>query len=363
PNNELAQASLLTPEFIQNVGAANILQANCHLENDVDYYKIELETGYTYRLRGTLYDSDNQINNSRYTLDAEISYSTDNGANWSRREDIRLSPATVPGGTLYLKIKPWYGGSVGTYAAKIEITHGACVYALSSASGFASATGGAGEVTVATTCAWTAASDAEWITNISPAFGTGNATVTYSVAANTGAERTGRITIAEKIYAVTQADASCAYSLRESSAAIPAEASASGRAEIITTRVSCPWAASSNEEWITNISPAYGRGNVILTYSVAANTGTERTGTIIIAGQTYTVRQAGPCTFSLSKSSAEFSGNASSGTLEVITTPSCTWTAASDAEWITVNPTSGTGNATVTYSVAANTGAERTGTL
>src|SRR6218665_1969671 len=109
PNNEFAQASLLTPEFIQNVGVANILQANCHLENDVDYYKIELETGYTYRLRGTLYDSDNQINNSRYTLDAEISYSTDNGANWSRREDIRLSPATVPGGTLYLKIKPWYG--------------------------------------------------------------------------------------------------------------------------------------------------------------------------------------------------------------------------------------------------------------
>jgi hypothetical protein len=53
-----------------------------------------------------------------------------------------------------------------------------------------------------------------------------------------------------------------------------------------------------------------------------------------------------------------------SGSLSINTTPECGWTAASNSGWITVDPpTSGVGNGSISYSVAANTGPTRTGSL
>ena len=51
---------------------------------------------------------------------------------------------------------------------------------------------------------------------------------------------------------------------------------------------------------------ANGTGNGTVTYSVGANTGsTSRTGTLTIAGSTFTVTQAGaPCTFTISPTSS-----------------------------------------------------------
>ena len=57
------------------------------------------------------------------------------------------------------------------------------------------ASGGTGKITVSAgpSCAWTASPAAAWITISSGASGTGNGTVTYNVAANTGAARAGAI--------------------------------------------------------------------------------------------------------------------------------------------------------------------------
>ena len=44
--------------------------------------------------------------------------------------------------------------------------------------------------------------------------------------------------------------------------------------------------------WIALVSGANGNGAGAVTFSVAANTGTARTGTLTIAGQTFTVTQA-----------------------------------------------------------------------
>jgi hypothetical protein len=59
-------------------------------------------------------------------------------------------------------------------------------------------------VTTQATCAWTAVSNATWITVTSGAAGTGNGTVGFSAAANTGAARTGTLTIAGQTFTVTQ---------------------------------------------------------------------------------------------------------------------------------------------------------------
>jgi hypothetical protein len=62
----------------------------------------------------------------------------------------------------------------------------------------------------------------------------------------------------------------------------------------VTTAASCPWTAVSNAPWIGVTNGPGGVGNGQVTYTVAANPGGGRTGTMTIAGQTFTVSQDAP---------------------------------------------------------------------
>lgn len=53
----------------------------------------------------------------------------------------------------------------------------------------------------------------------------------------------------------------------------------------------CNWTAVSNDPWISITAGASGTGNGLVGFSVAANIGAARTGTITVAGQTFTVNQ------------------------------------------------------------------------
>jgi hypothetical protein len=66
-------------------------------------------------------------------------------------------------------------------------------------------------VTSSAGCSWTAVSNASWITILSGASGSGNGTVNYSVAANSGTtSRSGSMTIAGQNFRVTQAGSNAA---------------------------------------------------------------------------------------------------------------------------------------------------------
>jgi uncharacterized protein (TIGR03437 family) len=79
---------------------------------------------------------------------------------------------------------------------------------------------------------------------------------------------------------------------------------------------------------------------------------------------TLTVTPGVTCSFSLSSNSQTFGSSGGSGTVNVITTSGCGWTAASNAGFITVTSgTSGSGSGVVGFAVATNTGALRSGTL
>jgi hypothetical protein len=83
----------------------------------------------------------------------------------------------------------------------------ACTYAISRKSQSISAADTTGSVRVnsSTGCAWTASSNAlNWLKIISGANGTGQGTVTYEAKKNTGASRTGTLTIAGQTFTVTQ---------------------------------------------------------------------------------------------------------------------------------------------------------------
>jgi hypothetical protein len=84
----------------------------------------------------------------------------------------------------------------------------------------------------------------------------------------------------------------CSYSLFSSSQSAAAGGQ-SGTVSVVSTS-SCAWTAISNVSWITVVSGASGTGSGAVTYSVAANaSASSRSGTLVIAGQVFTVNQAG----------------------------------------------------------------------
>ncbi|HEY6339878.1 MAG TPA: SBBP repeat-containing protein [Bryobacteraceae bacterium] len=84
--------------------------------------------------------------------------------------------------------------------------------------------------------------------------------------------------------------ATCSFTFSE-----PSEASAAGGSGniTITTTPECGWNATSNSAWITLTSSTSGQGDGSVSYSVAANTGATRSGTLTIAGNTITIAQGG----------------------------------------------------------------------
>jgi hypothetical protein len=128
------------------------------------------------------------------------------------------------------------------------------------------------------------------------------------------------------------------------------------------------WTASGNGSWLS-VSPSSGSGSSgSVTVSWTPNAGTSsRTGTITIAGQTFTVNQAAAsCTYSINPTSASFSGGMGQGSVSVTATHSgCSWTATSSApSWLTITSgTSGSGSGIVQYSVADNTSGARSAFL
>ena len=172
-----------------------------------------------------------------------------------------------------------------------------CTFTIAPTSQNFPASGGSGNVNVTAArsdCAWTATSNAAFITINSGTPGSGNGTVNYSVAANTGAARTGTMTIAGLTFTVTQ-DAgatTCTYSIAPTSQSFGANG---GTGSVnVTTQANCAWTATSNAGFITITSGTPGNGSGALNYSVAVNTSTsQRTGTMTIAGQTFAVNQSG----------------------------------------------------------------------
>jgi hypothetical protein len=115
--------------------------------------------------------------------------------------------------------------------------------------------------------------------------------------------------------------------------------------------------------WITLTSGTSGTGNGPVGFSVASNTGSARSGTLTIAGQTFTVNQAA-CSYSISPTEDAVLANDGAGLVNVSTTSSCHWTAASNVAWMTISSSSsGTGNGWITYRFEYNLGPPRTGTL
>jgi len=86
----------------------------------------------------------------------------------------------------------------------------------------------------------------------------------------------------------------CAYTLSPQSASFSAEP-ATGTVSVTASGCTGSWSASSSAPWITILSGASASGSATVTYSIAQNTSPPmRTGTLTIAGKSFTVSQAPP---------------------------------------------------------------------
>jgi uncharacterized repeat protein (TIGR01451 family) len=146
----------------------------------------------------------------------------------------------------------------------------------------------------------------------------------------------------------------CSYTLSTTAANISA---AGGNQNIFITANDpfCAWTATSNVPWISIASGNTGIGNGSVKISIES-AGTQRSGTLTIGGQTFTVTQGG-CSFSLMPFQQSFNQNGGTGTIAVTASQSfCQWTAVSNNPWITVSgSSSGTGSGTINYSVSSAT--------
>jgi hypothetical protein len=129
----------------------------------------------------------------------------------------------------------------------------------------------------------------------------------------------------------------------------------------------CGWSASTTGGFLTITSGASGSGNGTIEVSASANDSVVRLGTVVAGSATASVTQqaadGSTCAFDVTPASA--SVPSAGGTVAVAITvsvgSSCNWTAATNAGFIGIAPLSGTGNGTVTMTVAPNSGVARTG--
>lgn len=93
----------------------------------------------------------------------------------------------------------------------------------------------------------------------------------------------------------------CTYSITSASGSFTA---AGGTGSVnVTAQTGCSWTASSGASWITITSGSNGTGNGTVYYSVSANSNTAlRTSASTIAGQLFTVNQAGVETYTITAS-------------------------------------------------------------
>jgi hypothetical protein len=230
-------------------------------------------------------------------------------------------------------------------------------------------------VTAAPGYNWTASTNAPWINITSGNSGTGNGTVSFTVAANNSTtNRTGMLMVTNQTVTITQlADTN------PPSATLTAPANGSTVSNTITLS-----ATASDNVGVAKVE-FYRDGGVLLgtdtvtPYVWSFDTTTTANGSHSFFAKAYdtagnvktsgtnsvTVNNAAPCNYTVSPLNISSGSAGISSNVTVTAGPTCGWTATANAAWITITSgSSGTGNGSVNFTVSANTNLmARTNTL
>ena len=123
PNNIFVLAYTLPLSFADDLATVETTGSNFHNKTDIDYYKINLPTGYNYSISARLQDlhyCDDEDN--IYTVDAIFTCST-NGNDWSETYDdiIPGNIIVMNGGIVYFRVLPYFEGDEGNYLLIVNV--------------------------------------------------------------------------------------------------------------------------------------------------------------------------------------------------------------------------------------------------
>ncbi len=172
-------------------------------------------------------------------------------------------------------------------------------------------------------------------------------------------QRTINIYVAEQIVPITQAAASCKQPLVSP---LPLALGASGTTQNVNVSLPniCNWQVSTDAPWLIIGNTGIENGNRTITIAAPPFSYSQRSGTITIDNQTFSVTQTGSqsCTAAASASLPRVPNSGGTGDISVsVGGGSCAWTGYSLAPWIQLAATaSGQGNGSLPYIVAANPG-------
>ncbi|HQX54659.1 MAG TPA: BACON domain-containing carbohydrate-binding protein [Pyrinomonadaceae bacterium] len=267
--------------------------------------------------------------------------------------------ATLPEtGQYAILVNTAFANQFGIYTLSLSSTP-YCAYSLNPAGAQVPGAGGTFGFGVTTQigCGWQPFTQNFFIDVQTPGQnGPGNAT--YTVTPNGPSPRSGTITVVpgyspaptqNLTFTVDQDALNCSYSIGTTSIDLPGAAYSGSFA--ISAPAGCFWSSHSNAWWIT--SNAEGRGDGSVIFSVGANNGADRSGTIDVAGRTFTISQSGMnCTYAFSPTTLVVDRIAQDGMITVSTQPGCTWNIYRES-WVSVNKV-GIGPGTATFHVFVN---------
>ncbi|MBL8211385.1 MAG: BACON domain-containing protein [Bryobacterales bacterium] len=314
------------------------------------------------------------IGSQNLTVTSSLPYtvSAQSSGSW-----LSVAPASGPGPHT-VSISNIAGMAAGTYSGSINITTSAgnssvpvtltlvsCTPALQPSSNTVGAAGGTGFSFTALFnnlpfCNVSLQQpNAPWLTgNSSPT--AGGLRVDYSVAANSGSQRTGVLEVNGAVFTVTQtnAPATCTVSASPTQTSFP-QAGGTATVNVTVTGTGCSWTGAPGVPWISFPSGAAGAGSGSFVFSVESNPSSQsRQGSITVKDQTITIQQSGggsTCQPTLTPGSATVGSGATNGVIEV--GGSCNWVVDNSSSFVTIQSGSqGTSPGTIRYSVASNPG-------
>ena len=215
---------------------------------------------------------------------------------------------------------------------------------------------------IASNTAWTATSSAPWA-KINAASGSGNAQVVVSAEENTAiTQRSATVTIktadgkASATVKVTQSAANVIFSVDRNEFNV----AAAGESFSVKVTHNIGYKINSMPDWVKQTNKTTSGNTDTFTFKAEANTSTAaREGVIVFCNDNnecvpVTVKQAGAnATLSVSPASMTFTAKSESKTFTV--TSNTDWTMTSDAAWVKLSATDGSGNAQVTVTAEENT--------
>lgn len=192
-------------------------------------------------------------------------------------------------------------------------------------------------------CNWTVSSADDWITVTSAARGTGSGTLTVAIKPNTGtAARRGRIDFRRQYVWVNQPPAPpCTYTLSQTGRSV---APGSGQTSVYVraSDPGCAWTVDEMAPWLHLSQQGQqgkqrtGSGSVHFGFYTNPSA-SARSGTVKVAGQTFTVTQE-PCAYTVSPSSISRSANSGGAGFSIKTNDQdCRWSVEETAGWIMIN--------------------------